>query len=120
MQDDKAAIPTVEATPQAVKLIAKIREKYGPDLIFHQSGGCCDGSAPMCFEKSDFILGDNDLLLGDLDGVPFYINQDQGERWGQSHLIIDAIDGNGGMFSLDNGTGQRFLTRSEICALPQE
>lgn len=109
------AIPNVEATPAAVALIRIIKEKYGSELIFHQSGGCCDGSAPMCFEASDFMLGDNDLLLGELDGVPFYINQDQGERWGGTNLIIDAIDGNGGMFSLDNGTGQRFLTRSEIC-----
>lgn len=119
MQDNKTAIPTVEATKAALSLIAILKEKYGPDLVFHQSGGCCDGSAPMCFEKSDFLIGDNDLLLGELAGIPFYINQDQGERWGHTHLIIDAIKGNGGMFSLDNGTGQRFLTRSEVCALPE-
>ncbi len=116
---EKATVPTVEATESALKLIDIIKEKYGPELIFHQSGGCCDGSAPMCFEKSDFIIGDNDVRLGELADVPFYINQDQGERWGNTHLIIDAIPGNGGMFSLDNGTGQRFLTRSEVCALPQ-
>lgn len=113
MADKKG--PSVSATEAAISLIRKIKDKYGNELIFHQSGGCCDGSAPMCFEKSDFLLGDNDMLLGQLDGVPFYINQDQGERWGGTHLIIDAIPGNGGMFSLDNGTGERFLTRSEVC-----
>ena len=111
-------LPKVSATPQAIALIRLIKDKYGKALIFHQSGGCCDGSAPMCFEKSDFLLGDNDIQLGELDGVPFYINKNQGERWGNTDLIIDAIPGNGGMFSLDNGTGQRFLTRSEVCALP--
>ncbi|SNY89958.1 hypothetical protein SAMN04515647_0099 [Cohaesibacter sp. ES.047] len=111
------SIPTVTATDAAIDLIRKIKGKYGENLVFHQSGGCCDGSAPMCFETSDFMLGGNDLLLGELDGVPFYINRDQGERWGGTNLIIDAIPGNGGMFSLDNGTGQRFLTRSEVCAV---
>lgn len=111
--------PSVTATQAAIDLIRTLKSKHGEDLIFHQSGGCCDGSAPMCFEASDFLLGDNDVLLGELDGIPFYINEDQGERWGNSILIIDAIPGNGGMFSLDNGSGQRFLTRSEVCALPE-
>lgn len=111
--------PEVEATQAALTLLSTIKDKYGASLIFHQSGGCCDGSAPMCFEKSDFILGDDDVQLGELDGIPFYINRDQAQRWGHTRLIIDAIDGNGGMFSLDNGMGQRFLTRSEVCALPE-
>lgn len=116
----KIALPTVEATDAALALIKDIKARYGENLIFHQSGGCCDGSAPMCFQTSDFFIGDRDVLLGHLDDVPFYIKLDQGERWSGSHLIIDAIDGNGGMFSLDNGTGKRFLTRSEICALPEQ
>ena len=112
--------PTVAATKEALDLIRELKGRYGDALIFHQSGGCCDGSAPMCFEASDFLIGDQDTLLGELDGIPFYINQDQGRRWSGTNLIIDAIPGNGGMFSLDNGTGRRFLTRSEVCALPAE
>ncbi len=108
-------LPTVEASEAARALLQEIKSRHGDNLLFHQSGGCCDGSAPMCFQAEDFIIGDRDVLLGDLDGVPFYIQRQQGERWGNSHLIIDAIAGNGGMFSLDNGTGKRFLTRTEAC-----
>ncbi|WP_373235947.1 DUF779 domain-containing protein [Cohaesibacter celericrescens] len=111
-------VPSVTATEPAIALLRQLKAQYGEKLIFHQSGGCCDGSAPMCYEASDFMLGDNDVKLGELDGVPFYIGRDQGERWGATNLIIDAIAGNGGMFSLDNGTGRRFLTRSEVCAAP--
>lgn len=71
----------------------------------------------MIVPKGDFPLGDHDRYLGDIGGVPFYINETQYERWAHTRLIIDAIDGNGGMFSLDNGTGRRFLTRSEVCAV---
>ena len=105
---DQKSLPTVAATDAAISLIREIKRKYGESLIFHQSGGCCDGSAPMCFEANDFILGDQDCLLGSLDNIPFYINKGQGERWGGTDLIIDAVPGNGGMFSLDNGTGMRF------------
>lgn len=111
-------LPTVAATDAAIALLREIKARYGDNLLFHQSGGCCDGSAPMCFQSDDFLIGDNDVLLGDLDGVPFYIQRQQGERWGSSHLLIDAIAGNGGMFSLDNGSGKRFLTRSEACIRP--
>jgi len=111
--------PTVAATSAALTLLQEIKSRYGDDLLFHQSGGCCDGSAPMCFQTDDFLIGEQDVLLGDLEGVPFYIKRQQGERWGSSQLIIDAVDGNGGMFSLDNGTGKRFLTRTEACAVPQ-
>lgn len=107
---------TVTATEAALELIDQIKTRVGRDLIFHQSGGCCDGSAPMLFERSDYMLGDNDVLVGEIGGVPFYMNADQYARWKHTDLTIDAIDGIGGMFSLDNGTGRRFLTRSEICA----
>lgn len=83
--------------------------------MFHHSGGCCDGSAPMCFQEGEFPLGDNDLKLGEIGGVPFYMNADQYEKWKHTDLTIDAVKGIGGMFSLDNGTGRRFLTKSEIC-----
>ena len=110
----------VEATEEALKLIEQLKENHGPDLLFHQSGGCCDGSSPMCFPQKEFRVGNNDVHLGDIGGVPFYIGGDQYEKWKNTDLIIDAVKGIGGMFSLDNGTGMRFLTRSNICAVPED
>lgn len=107
----------VSATSEALSLIQEIKDRYKSDLLFHQSGGCCDGSAPMCFEVSEYIVGGQDVLLGKIGGIPFYMNADQYERWKHTNLIIDAVPGIGGMFSLDNGTGRRFLTRSEVCAI---
>ena len=104
----------VEATEAALKLIEDIKKDYG-DVIFHQSGGCCDGSAPMCFQKGDFLIADHDVQMGEIGGVPFYIGGLQFEAWKHTRLIIDVVEGQGGMFSLDNGTGRRFLTKSEIC-----
>ena len=98
----------VVATPEAIKLIEKLKEKYGR---------CCDGSAPMCYLQSEYIVGDNDVKLGEIGGIPFYMNDDQFEKWKHTDLIIDAVKGIGGMFSLDNGTGQRFLTKSEVCII---
>ena len=109
----------VTATEEALQLIKEIKENHGPDLLFHQSGGCCDGSSPMCFPKKEFRVGSNDVLLGEIGGVPFYIGGDQFEKWKNTDLIIDAVKGIGGMFSLDNGTGKRFLTRSNICSVPE-
>ena len=107
----------VVATPKALELIETLKQKHGPNLLFHQSGGCCDGSAPMCYLQSEYMIGDNDVKLGEIGGLPFYMNDDQYERWKHTDLIIDAVKGIGGMFSLDNGTGQRFLTKSEICVV---
>jgi uncharacterized protein (DUF779 family) len=109
----QALIPRVTATPAALALIAELREKHGP-LMFFQSGGCCDGSSPMCYAAGEFHVGDGDVLLGHLDGVPFHIGGAQFEYWRHTQLIIDVVDGMGGMFSLDNGTGKRFLTRSRL------
>lgn len=106
-------IPRVIATELAAAFIAILREKHGP-LMFFQSGGCCDGSAPMCYRQDEYQLGDTDVRLGDIEGTPFYMNSDQFEYWKHTQLIIDVVDGNGGMFSLDNGTGKRFLTRSRL------
>ena len=105
----------VSFTLSAKKLLNEIKQVHGDDLLFHQSGGCCDGSAPMCFQEGEFPLGDNDVKLGEIGGVPFYMNGDQYEKWKHTDLTIDAVKGIGGMFSLDNGTGRRFLTKSEIC-----
>ena len=104
----------VEATQEALDLIEDIKKDYG-EVLFHQSGGCCDGSAPMCFQKGDFLIADHDVQMGEIGGVPFYIGGLQFEAWKHTKLIIDVVDGQGGMFSLDNGTGRRFLTKSEIC-----
>ena len=101
----------VLATDAALALIAELQRRHGA-LMFHQSGGCCDGSAPMCFAQGDFLLGDNDVHLGDIGGAPFYISESQYEYWCHTQLIIDVVPGRGGMFSLDNGRERRFLTRS--------
>ena len=106
-------VARVIATSDADYLIDQLVSQFG-EIIFHQSGGCCDGSAPMCYEKSDFFLGDSDVLLGKIRDVPFYIGVAQFNYWRHTQLIIDVVPGRGGMFSLENGTGQRFLTRSRV------
>ncbi len=103
----------VTATGAAITLIDTLRAKHGA-LMFHQSGGCCDGSAPMCFPQAEFIVGDFDRLLGHIGGAPFYISGPQFEYWQHTHLIIDVVPGRGGMFSLDGPEGLRFLTRSRL------
>jgi uncharacterized protein (DUF779 family) len=108
-----AAIPRVTATPAALDMLAGLRRRHGP-LLFFQSGGCCDGSAPMCYPAGEFDISDTDVYLGNLNGTPFYMGREQFEYWEHTQLIIDVVDGNGGMFSLDNGTGRRFLTRSRL------
>ena len=103
--------PRVTATEKAIALIDKLRSEHGP-VLFHQSGGCCDGSSPMCYPQDDFIVGDNDVRLGDIGGAPVYISASQFAVWSHTQLIIDVVPGRGGMFSLENGSEQRFLTRS--------
>lgn len=101
----------VVATDAALDLIELLKEKHGP-LMFHQSGGCCDGSSPMCYQEGDLIVGSQDVLLGHIGGVPFYMMKSQYEYWKHTQLIIDVVDGRGGMFSLEGVEGKRFLTRS--------
>lgn len=103
----------VLATDSALALIARLRERHGP-LLFHQSGGCCDGSSPMCFAQGEFLVGDRDVRLGDIGGAPFYISAPQFEYWKHTQLIVDVVPGRGGMFSLENGEGVRFLLRSRL------
>jgi uncharacterized protein (DUF779 family) len=105
----------VSATPAALRLIEEIVKEHGP-VLFHQSGGCCDGSSPMCYPKDGFIIGDTDVLLGHIGGAPVYISASQFEAWKHTDLIIDVVPGRGGMFSLDNGREVRFLTRSQVCS----
>ena len=111
-----AAVRRVSATPAALELILTLVGKHGP-LMFHQSGGCCDGSAPMCYPRGEFLVGDQDVYLGDIGGQPFYMGAAQFEYWRHTHLTIDVVPGRGGMFSLDNGRERRFLTRSRVCAV---
>ncbi|MCD9027951.1 DUF779 domain-containing protein [Luteimonas sp. BDR2-5] len=113
--NDPAAPDTrqVLATPAALALIERLRARHG-DLLFHQSGGCCDGSSPMCFAVGDFIVGDRDVRLGEIGGAAFYISPSQFEYWKHTQLIIDVVEGRGGMFSLENGEGVRFLVRSRL------
>ena len=103
----------VTATSCALELIEKLSIQHG-EILFHQSGGCCDGSSPMCFAKSEFMVGPDDVLLGRIGGAPFYMSPLQFEYWKNTQLIIDVVPGMGGMFSLDNGSGLRFLTRSRL------
>jgi len=108
-----ATVAQVVATDAALALIEELRARHGA-LMFHQSGGCCDGSAPMCFPLGEFIVGDDDVHLGDIGGAPFYISGPQYEYWCHTQLIIDVVSGRGGMFSLEGPTGRRFLTRSRF------
>ncbi|HEX5564942.1 MAG TPA: DUF779 domain-containing protein [Sporosarcina sp.] len=101
----------VLATDAALELIELLKGKHGP-LMFHQSGGCCDGSSPMCYPEGDLIIGDQDVLLGHIGGTPFYMHKNQFEYWKHTQLIIDVVEGRGGMFSLEGVEGKRFLTRS--------
>jgi uncharacterized protein (DUF779 family) len=105
--------PRVTATDAAVTLIEKLRQQHGP-VLFHQSGGCCDGSSPMCYPVGEFIIGDTDILLGRIADADFFISGPQFEYWQYTHLMIDVVPGRGGMFSLENGHDLRFLTRSRI------
>lgn len=105
----------VTATPAALALIAEISAEHGP-ILFHQSGGCCDGSSPMCYPLGEFRIGDGDILLGHVGGAPVYIGRAQGEAWAHTQLILDVVPGRGGMFSLDNGREVRFLTRGRVFA----
>ena len=103
----------VLVTDAAIKLMAKLHRKHG-DLMFHQSGGCCDGSSPMCYPRGEFLLGENDVLLGTLGETPFYISRSQFEYWKHTQLLLDVVPGRGGMFSLENPEGLRFLIRSRV------
>lgn len=108
-----AAVTRVSATPEALSLIERLRTQHG-DLMFHQSGGCCDGSSPMCYPRGELLVGDADVMLGEIGGQPFYISKSQYAYWKHTELIIDVVEGWGGMFSLEGPTGQRFLTRSRL------
>ena len=107
-------VDRVIATPAALELIAELKEKHGPDIMFHQSGGCCDNSAANCYLLGELTIGAGDVLLGEIGGSAFYISTSQYETWKHTQLIIDVIEGSGGTFSLEGGTGKAFHTRSRL------
>ncbi|MFM9590495.1 DUF779 domain-containing protein [Streptomyces scabiei] len=112
-------VPRVELTPAAADLVRRLRAAHGP-LMFHQSGGCCDGSSPMCYPDGEFRTGDSDVLLAELtvDGVDesvgFWMSRSQYEVWSHTRLIVDVVPGRGGGFSLEAPEGVRFLIRSRV------
>jgi uncharacterized protein (DUF779 family) len=108
------ATSRVDATDSARELIRKLVRAHGP-LIFHQSGGCCDGSAPMCFPDGEFRIGSRDVLLGTVEGCNYYIGGDQWERWQHTRLLLDVVMGRGAGFSLEAPEGVRFIIRSDLC-----
>lgn len=106
-------VARVEVTPEAEDMIERLKAKHGP-LMFHQSGGCCDGSAPMCYPAGEFKVGGQDVRLGRIAGCDFYIGAAQFEYWRHTQLIIDVVPGRGAGFSLEAPEGVRFLTRSRV------
>ena len=103
----------LSVTNKAIAVIDQLREKHG-ELMFHQSGGCCDGSAPMCFEKGEFLIGSRDLCLGTIHGCEFYMAEDQFEYYKYSHITVDVSEGRGSSFSLEIPLGLRFMAVSRI------
>ncbi len=103
----------VLCTPAAADLMQKLSARHG-ELMFHQSGGCCDGSSPMCYPRGEFMTGDQDVLLATLGDTPFYMSRSQFKYWKHTQLILDVVPGRGGMFSLEGPEGVRFHIRSRI------
>lgn len=103
----------ISATEAAKAVIDQLQQQHGP-LLFHLSGGCCDGSAPMCFAVGDFRIGSRDLCLGEVHGCPFYMAAEQFEYYRNSHTSIDVVPGRGASFSLEIPLGVRFLIRSRL------
>ncbi|WP_236995842.1 DUF779 domain-containing protein [Christiangramia flava] len=103
----------VAITNEARKIVDQLRERHG-ELMFHQSGGCCDGSSPMCLEKGDLLLNENDVWLGTIHGCEFFMSKDQFEYWKHTHLTVDVTKGRGSSFSLEIPMGVRFVIKSRM------
>jgi hypothetical protein len=106
-------VERISVTDKAKAVIDKLREKHG-ELMFHQSGGCCDGSAPMCFEKGEFLIGSRDVCLGEIHGCKFYMASDQFEYYKSMHITVDVSAGRGSSFSLEIPLGLRFIAISRL------
>jgi uncharacterized protein (DUF779 family) len=104
----------VSSTKAANEVIDRLRKERGKELMFHQSGGCCDGSSPMCFEVGDFMLGSRDIKLGEIHGCEFFMSPDQFEYTKNTHLSIDVIEGRGSSFSIEIPLGLRFIAISRL------
>ncbi|NDK30481.1 DUF779 domain-containing protein [Nesterenkonia haasae] len=109
----------VAVTDEAAALLRRLRDEHGKPLMFHQSGGCCDGSAPMCYTQGTFMTGPQDVLLGELEpgtpeSVPVWISKPQYEYWSHTHITIDVTKGRGSGFSIEGPTGNRFIVRSRL------
>lgn len=111
--NEQALPERVAITPRASEILAQLKDKHG-ELIFHQSGGCCDGSSPMLLRREDMFLDKSDVLLGVLDGTNFYMNRDQFEYWKHTHLTVDITEGRGSSFSLEIPLGIRFMVHSRL------
>ncbi len=117
-QGPGSAVARVELSDRAVALLAELTELHGA-LMFHQSGGCCDGSSPMCYPQGEFRTGQVDVLLAELDAglpqpIPFWMSESQFAYWSHTHLTVDVVPGRGSGFSVESPTGQRFLIRSRL------
>jgi len=106
-------VSRIDTTEKALQLIAKLKSTNGP-LMFHQSGGCCDGSTPMCFTEGEFKTGNSDVLLGQAGDCNFYMSADQFEYWKHTHLTLDVTPGRGSSFSLEIPLGVRFFISSRL------
>ncbi|MEJ5945076.1 DUF779 domain-containing protein [Pseudokineococcus basanitobsidens] len=109
----------VGITEAAAALLERLRDRHGP-LMFHQSGGCCDGSSPMCYPMGDFLTGSGDVLLGEVDGAPFWMSASQYAYWRHTHLTVDVVPGRGSGFSVEAPEGVRFLVRSRLLTDEEE
>lgn len=106
-------IKRVLFSEKALEVLALLKKEHGP-LMFHQSGGCCDGSQPMCFEAGDFYIGSSDVCLGTVADADFWMSQDQFEYWKHTQLMIDVVEGRGSSFSLEIPLGLRFMVHSRL------
>jgi uncharacterized protein (DUF779 family) len=107
------SINRIDATPRALEIIQQLKNEHG-ELMFHQSGGCCEGSYPHCFEKGGFLVGSNDVCIGKIAGCEFYMAKDQFEYWRHTHLTLDVIEGRAASFSLEATLDVGFLIQSKL------
>jgi len=114
-----SVLPRVKITDEAAKVVEQLRDNHG-SLMFHQSGGCCDGSSPMCYPKGEFIVGSSDVWMGEIAGCDFYMAKDQFEYWKHTQLTIDIVPGRGASFSLEIPLGLRFVTKSRLFSAEEE
>lgn len=112
-------IPRVLITEKAKEVIDTLKKRFSSELMFHQSGGCCDGSSPMCFEKGDFKVGSQDIWLGEIYGCDFFMSADQFEYWKHTQLTLDITPGRGSSFSIEIPMGIRFIIRSKLFTMEE-